>query len=74
MQKTPRSGLKDLISIFWNLFGVLHDRLFEMSPTVTNNTYYNKRTEVTDKYRSRFGATVKSSGPFSDKVNENEGK
>ncbi len=51
--KTPLSGLKAFFCIFWNSFGVLHDRFFEMSPTVTHNTYYYKLTNTVPNTTSK---------------------
>ncbi len=47
--RVSKWSLKTILCIFWNYYGVLHDRLLEMGLMVTHKVNYHKWTPVANK-------------------------
>ncbi len=70
--RVSRYGMKTLLCIFWNSFGVLHDRVSEMSLMATPYATYHRLTKVARNYCSHYGKTTGNCGPL--RLEENAGK
>ncbi len=72
--RVGRYGVKSFICIFWNPFGVLHERPLEESPTKIHHVYHHKLNQVADKHRShneRNTIPARQSSWANDKSNKN---
>ncbi len=62
--RVSKYGLKTFLFIFWNSSCVPHERLLEVSLSVTLYVNYHKLSQVANKYCSHYDKTSKNCGPW----------